>query len=159
MVNKKTHKRYSANIVQNNRARHEYFIEQEFEAGFVLQGWEVKSLRAGKGNISDSYVIIRDGEAYLYGSTFQPLKVASSHVVYNPMRTRKLLLNKRELNSLVSFINHEGNTAIALSLYWKNAWVKVKIGVAKGKKEYDKRTAIKNLEWQLDKARIMKHAR
>ena len=123
MTKKKAHKPGSATIALNKRARHEYFIEDEYEAGLALQGWEVKSLRAGKANIGDSYVILKDGEATLYGR-----------------------------------INREGYTVVALSLYWKNAWCKVKIGVAKGKKQHDKRTDLKDREWALDKARIMKHA-
>ncbi|WP_406702470.1 SsrA-binding protein SmpB [Sodalis sp.] len=157
MTKKKAHKSDSATIAQNKRARYEYFIKQEFEAGLSLQGWEVKSLRAGKANISDSYILLRDGEAYLFGATFQPLMMISFSVAYDPRRTRKLLLNKRELDSLFGHVNREGYTVVALSLYWKSAWVKVKIGVAKGKKEFDKRTDIKECEWQLDKARIMKH--
>ena len=147
MTKKKAHKPGSATIALNKRARHEYFIEEEFEAGLALQGWEVKSLRAGKAS-----------EAFLFGANFTPLTVASSHYVCDPTRTRKLLLNKRELESLYGRINREGFTVVALSLYWKNAWCKVKIGVAKGKKQHDKRTDLKAREWQLDKARIMKNA-
>ncbi|PXY92514.1 SsrA-binding protein SmpB [Gilliamella apis] len=158
MTKKKSHKPGSATIALNKRARHEYFIEEEIEAGLSLQGWEVKSLRAGKANISDSYVLLKNGEAWLFGATITPLNVASTHVVCEPMRTRKLLLNERELNSLFGKINRQGYTVVALSLYWKNAWAKVKIGVAKGKKEYDKRTDIKERQWQVDKARIMKNA-
>ncbi|MCX8711255.1 SsrA-binding protein SmpB [Gilliamella sp. B3464] len=158
MTKKKSHKPGSATIALNKRARHEYFIEEEIEAGLSLQGWEVKSLRAGKANISDSYVLLKDGEAWLFGATITPLSVASSHVVCDPMRTRKLLLNQRELNALFGQINRQGYTVVALSLYWKNAWAKVKIGLAKGKKEYDKRTDIKERQWQVDKARIMKNA-
>ena len=142
----------------NKRARHEYFIEEEIEAGLALQGWEVKSLRAGKANLSDSYVVFRDGEAFLFGATITPLNVASSHVVCEPMRTRKLLLNRKELSSLFGAVNRDGYTIVALSLYWKNAWTKVKIGVAKGKKEHDKREDTRTREWQVDKARIMKNA-
>ncbi|BAN97489.1 SmpB protein [Plautia stali symbiont] len=158
MTKKKAHKPGSATIALNKRARHEYFIEEEFEAGMALQGWEVKSLRAGKANISDSYILLSDGEAYLFGSTFQPLAVASSHVVCDPTRNRKLLLNQRELDSLFGRVNREGYTVVALSLYWKNAWAKLKIGVARGKKEHDKRADIKDREWKMDKARIMKNA-
>ena len=158
MTKKKPYKPGSATIAMNKRARHEYSIEEEFEAGLSLQGWEVKSLRAGKANISDSYVLLRDGEAYLFGANFIPLMVASSHVVCDPTRSRKLLLNQRELDTLYGRVNREGYTVIALSLYWKNAWCKVKIGVAKGKKDHDKRSDIKDREWQLDKARIMKHS-
>ena len=142
MTKKKSHKPGSATIALNKRARHEYFIEDEIEAGLSLQGWEVKSLRAGKANISDSYVIMRDGEAYLFGATITPLNVASSHVVCDPTRTRKLLLKQRELDSLYGQINRDGYTVVALSLYWKNAWCKIKVGVAKGKKDHDKRDTI-----------------
>lgn len=158
MTKKKSHKPGSATIALNKRARHEYFIEDEIEAGLSLQGWEVKLLRAGKANISDSYVIMRDGEAYLFGATITPLNVASSHVVCDPIRTRKLLLKQRELANLYGQINRDGYTVVALSLYWKNAWCKIKIGVAKGKKDHDKRDTIKDREWKLDKARIMKNA-
>jgi len=158
MTKKKAHKPGSATIAMNKRARHEYFIEQEIEAGLALQGWEVKSLRAGKANLSDSYVVFRDGEAFLFGATITPLNVASSHVVCEPMRTRKLLLNRKELSSLFGAVNRDGYTIVALSLYWKNAWTKVKIGLAKGKKEHDKREDTRAREWQLDKARIMKNA-
>ena len=158
MTKKKPYKPGSATIAMNKRARHEYSIEEEFEAGLSLQGWEVKSLRAGKANIGDSYVLLRDGEAYLFGANFTPLTVASSHVVCDPTRSRKLLLNQRELDTLYGKVNREGYTVIALSLYWKNAWCKVKIGVARDKKAHDKRSDIKDREWQLDKARIMKHS-
>ncbi|QIQ20988.1 SsrA-binding protein SmpB [Zophobihabitans entericus] len=158
MTKKNTYKPGSATIAQNKRARHEYFIEEEFEAGLELQGWEVKSLRAGKANISDSYVLLKNGEAWLFGATITPLNVASSHVVCDPMRTRKLLLNQRELDSLFGRVNREGYTVVALSMYWKNAWAKIKVGVARGKKLHDKRDDIKDREWQLNKARIMKNA-
>ena len=128
MTKKKAHKPGSATIALNKRARHEYFIEEEFEA------------------------------AFLFGANIPPMAVASSQVVCEPTRTRKLLLNQRELDSLYGRVNREGYTVVALSLYWKNAWCKVKIGVAKGKKQHDKRSDIKEREWQVDKARIMKNA-
>lgn len=158
MAKKKAHKPGSATIALNKKARHEYFIEQEFEAGLSLLGWEVKALRAGKVNISESYILLKNGEAFLFGATITPLTVASTHVICDPMRTRKLLLNQRELNQLYGSINRDGYTVVALSLYWKNAWVKLKIGVAKGKKLFDKRSDLKEREWQVDKARIMKHS-
>lgn len=148
----------SNTIALNKRARHDYFIDDEIEAGLELQGWEVKALRAGKANIGDSYVIFRNGEAYLFGAMITPLNVASSHIVTDPIRTRKLLLNKRELDSLFGKVNRDGFTVVALSLYWKSAWAKVKIGLAKGKKLHDKREDIKDREWQVAKQRIMKHA-
>ena len=157
-MTKKKVKPNSNTIALNKRARHDYFIEDEIEAGLELQGWEVKSMRAGKANISDSYVIFKNGEAYLFGATITPLNVASTHIVCDPTRTRKLLLNKKELDSLFGKVNRDGFTIIALSLYWKHAWAKVKIGLAKGKKQHDKREDIKEQEWKRTKARIMKNA-
>ncbi len=145
-------------IALNKRARHEYFIDDEIEAGLELQGWEVKSLRAGKANIGDSYVIFKDGEAFLFGANFTPLSVASSHIVCDPTRTRKLLLSRRQLDSLFGKLNREGYTIVATALYWKGAWAKVKVGLAKGKKLHDKRADIKDREWQVAKSRIMKNA-
>ncbi|WP_159565212.1 SsrA-binding protein SmpB [Budvicia diplopodorum] len=158
MTKKKVHKPGSATIAMNKRARHEYFIEDEIEAGLALQGWEVKAMREGKANIMDSYVVFRNGEAYLFGATITPLNVASSHIVCDPTRSRKLLLNKKELDSIFGLSNRDGYTIVALSMYWKNAWAKVKIGVAKGKQLHDKRTDIKDREWQVSKNRIIKHA-
>lgn len=146
-------------IALNKRARHDYFIEDEMEAGLELQGWEVKSMRAGKANISDSYIIFKQGEAYLFGATIQPLNVASTHIVCDPTRTRKLLLKQKELTSLFGKANRDGYTIVALSLYWKGAWAKLKIGLAKGKKQHDKREDIKEREWKVTKDRIMKNAR
>ncbi|MEW9889468.1 MAG: SsrA-binding protein SmpB [Candidatus Symbiodolus clandestinus] len=143
-------------IAQNRRARHDYFIEETLEAGLALQGWEVKSLRAGKVNLNDSYVIIKQGEAWLLGCTINPLHLASTHVICDATRTRKLLLNQRELNTLYGKINRQGYTVVALSLYWKGAWSKVSIGVAKGKKAHDKRDTIKEKEWAITKARLLK---
>ncbi|WP_434312582.1 SsrA-binding protein SmpB [Haemophilus influenzae] len=157
-MTKKKVKPNSNTIALNKRARHDYFIEDEIEAGLELQGWEVKSMRAGKANISDSYVIFKNGEAFLFGASIQPLNVASTHIVSDPTRTRKLLLNKRELASLFGKANRDGFTIVALSLYWKSAWAKVKIGLAKGKKQQDKRDDIKEREWKVTKDRIMKNA-
>ncbi|HHF3865115.1 trans-translation protein [Haemophilus influenzae] len=157
-MTKKKVKPNSNTIALNKRARHDYFIEDEIEAGLELQGWEVKSMRAGKVNISDSYVIFKNGEAFLFGASIQPLNVASTHIVCDPTRTRKLLLNKRELASLFGKANRDGFTIVALSLYWKSAWAKVKIGLAKGKKQQDKRDDIKEREWKVTKDRIMKNA-
>ena len=157
MTKKKAHKPGSATIALNTRARHEYFIEEEFEAGLALQGWEVKSLRAGKANIGDSYVILKDGEAFLFGANFTPLSLASTHVVCDPTRTRKLLLQKSQIERLIGLVERQGYTLIPLALYWKNAWVKIEIGLAKGKKEHDKRDDLKEREWQRDKERMMKN--
>ena len=157
-MTKKKVKLGSNTIALNKRARHDYFIEDEIEAGLELQGWEVKSMRAGKVNISDSYVIFKNGEAFLFGSMIQPLSVASTHIICDPSRTRKLLLKQRELDSLFGKTNRDGFTLIALSLYWKGAWAKIKIGLAKGKKQHDKRDDIKEREWRVAKARIMKNS-
>lgn len=157
-MTKKKVKLGSNTIALNKRARHDYFIEDEIEAGLELQGWEVKSIRAGKVNISDSYVIFKNGEAFLFGSMIQPLSVASTHIICDPSRTRKLLLKQRELDSLFGKTNRDGFTLIALSLYWKGAWAKIKIGLAKGKKQHDKRDDIKEREWRVAKDRIMKNS-
>ncbi|MDV7105254.1 SsrA-binding protein SmpB [Vibrio sp. TH_r3] len=146
----------SNTIAQNKKVRHEYFIDDEVEAGLELQGWEVKSLRQGKVNIAESYVFMRDGEAFISGMTITPLNQASTHIVANPTRVRKLLLSRRELDNLYGRINREGMTLAALALYWSRSWVKIKVGVAKGKKLHDKRTDIKEKDWARDKARIMK---
>ena len=147
----------SSTIALNRTARHEYFIEERVEAGLSLQGWEVKSLRAGKANISEAYVIFLQGEAFLFGSSFLPLNAASSHVVCDPTRTRKLLLQKSQIERLIGLVERQGYTLIPLALYWKNAWVKIEIGLAKGKKEHDKRDDLKEREWQRDKERMMKN--
>ena len=157
-MTKKKVKLGSNTIALNKRARHDYFIEDEIEAGLELQGWEVKSIRSGKVNISDIYVIFKNGEAFLFGSMIQPLSVASTHIVCDPSRTRKLLLKQRELDSLFGKTNRDGFTLIALSLYWKGAWAKIKIGLAKGKKQHDKRDDIKEREWRVAKDRIMKNS-
>ncbi|MBN6711417.1 SsrA-binding protein SmpB [Haemophilus haemoglobinophilus] len=157
-MTKKKAKVASNTIALNKRARHDYFIEDEIEAGLSLQGWEVKSMRAGKASIGDSYIIFKDGEAYLFGATIQPLSVASTHIVCDPTRTRKLLLKQKELASLFGKANRDGFTIVALALYWKGPWAKVKIGLAKGKKLHDKREDIKDREWKVAKERIMKNA-
>lgn len=157
MAKKKSKSKTTSNtIAQNKKVRHEYFIDDEVEAGMELQGWEVKSLRQGKVNIAESYVFVRDGEAFISGMTITPLNQASTHVVANPTRIRKLLLSRKELDNLIGRINREGMTLAALSLYWSRSWVKIKIGVAKGKKLHDKRTDMKEKDWARDKARIMK---
>ncbi|WWP01845.1 MAG: SsrA-binding protein SmpB [Candidatus Dasytiphilus stammeri] len=147
-------------ITINKRAYHEYWIEDQFEAGLVLQGWEVKSVRSGKVNLSESYVLLKNDNAYLLGAIFQPLiTVISKDLICDSSRTRKLLLNQRELASMYGRVHRQGYTAIALSLYWKNIWCKVNIAIAKGKKQYDKRANIKNREWQVNKARLLKYVK
>ena len=154
---KKKAKKSASTIAQNKTARFEYKIEDSFEAGLELQGWEVKSLRAGKVNITESYVYIKNGEAFVSGVQIMPLEAASTHVVCNPTRIRKLLLNKRELEVLAGKVERQGYTIVATSMYWKQAWVKLNIGLAKGKKEHDKRADVKDREWKIDKERMMKH--
>ncbi|GAM57479.1 tmRNA-binding protein smpB [Vibrio ishigakensis] len=157
MAKKKSKTKATSNtIALNKKARHEYFIEDEIEAGLELQGWEVKSLRQGKANIAESYVYLKDGEAFISGMSIIPLNQASTHIVANPTRIRKLLLSRKELDNLFGSIHRDGMTLTALSLYWSRSWVKIKIGVAKGKKLHDKRTDLKEKDWARDKARIMK---
>jgi len=143
-------------IAQNKKARFDYFIEDRIEAGLALQGWEVKSMRAGKAQLTDSFVIFRDGEAYLLGSHVTPLNTVSTHVVAEPKRTRKLLMNRREIDRLIGLVERKGYTLIALELYWSKNRVKVAVGLAKGKKQHDKRATEKDRDWQRDKAHALK---
>ena len=143
-------------IALNKKARHDYHIEEDFEAGIALEGWEVKSLRAGRAQLKESYVTIRQGELFLFGAHFSPLPSASTHVRPDPTRSRKLLLNRREINRLIGAVDRSGYTIVPLSLYWKKGRVKLKIALAKGKKLYDKRAAIKQREWDRDKQRLHK---
>ncbi|WP_432452145.1 MULTISPECIES: SsrA-binding protein SmpB [unclassified Agarivorans] len=156
--NKSKSKAGSNTIALNKRARHEYRIEDKFEAGIELQGWEVKSMRTGKVNIAESYVYVRDGEAFVSGLNVQPLLSASTHVVADPTRIRKLLLNRRELDKLIGAVERQGYTIVATALYWKASWAKLEIGLAKGKKDQDKREDEKDREWQRTKDRVMKHS-
>ncbi len=149
-------KQSDSTIVLNRKAGFDYYVEDQYEAGLVLEGWEVKSLRAGKINIADAHVIIKSGEAFLLGAQIQPLPTASTHEIPDPVRTRKLLLNRKELNHLIGSVERQGYTIIPLSLYWKKNKIKIKVALAKGKKEHDKRDTIKDREWQRDRSRIMK---
>ena len=143
-------------IAQNKKARFDFFIEDRVEAGLALQGWEVKSMRAGKAQLTDSFVIFRDGEAWLLGSHVTPLNTVSTHVVAEPKRTRKLLMNRREIDRLIGLVERKGYTLIALELYWSKNRVKVAVGLAKGKKQHDKRDTEKDRDWKRDKARALK---
>ena len=143
-------------IAQNKKARFDYFIEDRIEAGLALQGWEVKSMRAGKAQLTDSFVIFRDGEAYLLGSHVTPLNTVSTHVIAEPKRTRKLLMNRREIDRLIGLVERKGYTLIALELYWSKNKVKVKVGLARGKKQHDKRDTEKDRDWQRDKSRALR---
>ena len=146
----------SSTIVINKKAHFDYFVENEYEAGLVLQGWEIKSLRAGKVNISDAHVIMKNGEAWLLGAQIQPLPTASAHMMPEANRTRKLLLKQRELNAWIGSVERQGYTLIPLRLYWKNNFIKLKVALAKGKKNYDKRETTKDREWQRDRGRVIK---
>ena len=143
-------------IALNKKAGHDYFIEERYEAGIVLQGWEVKALRAGHLNIKESYVTVKNGEAFIFGSTINPLLSASTHVHPEPRRTRKLLLHRHELNKLIGLIERKGYTLVATAMYWKKGKAKLEIGVAKGKKLHDKRASLKERDWKRDQQRAMK---
>lgn len=146
----------SNTIALNKKARFDYQIEQTFESGIALLGWEVKSLRSGKANITESYVLFKDNQAYLFGANFLPLGTASSHIQTDPIRTRTLLLNRREINKLRGQVDIDGKTVVPLELYWSKGKVKVTIGLAKGKKQHDKRASEKDRDWNRDKQRILK---
>jgi SsrA-binding protein len=152
----KKEQRAPSSIAQNKKARFDFFIEDRLEAGLALQGWEVKSMRAGKAQLTDSYVILREGEAWLLGSHVTPLNTVSTHFVAEPKRIRKLLMNRREIDRLTGLVERKGYTLVALELYWSKNRVKVAVGLAKGKKQHDKRDTEKDRDWQRDKARALK---
>jgi SsrA-binding protein len=143
-------------IAENRRARFDYFIEERYEAGLALQGWEVKAMRAGRAQLTEAYVFLRGGEAFLSGAHVSPLATTSTHVTADPARTRKLLLHHSELAGLVGAVERKGYTLVPLELYWKNGRAKVQIGLAKGKKQHDKRATEKDRDWQRDKARLLR---
>ncbi|MFS1523881.1 SsrA-binding protein SmpB [Microbulbifer sp. 2304DJ12-6] len=143
-------------IALNKKARHDYFIEEKFEAGVEMQGWEVKSCREGKAQLTDSYVIFKNGEAWLLGARIQPLPSASTHFVTEPDRTRRLLLTKRELSKLIIAVEQKGHTVVATALYWKGHLIKCEIALAKGKATHDKRETEKKRDWNREKQRLMR---
>ena len=145
-------------IVVNKKARHDFRLEDDFEAGLALQGWEVKSLRQKKVQLVDSYVLVKDGEAFLLGCNVTPLNSASSHVVADPTRTKKLLLHRKELARLFAATRQKGQTCVCTRLYWKHHLVKARLALAKGKQAHDKRATTKEREWNIDKQRIVRHA-
>ncbi len=153
---KKKKKAPGNTIVVNKKARHDYHLEDRFEAGLVLEGWEVKSLRAGRIQVRDSYVLLKEGEAWLLGSNITPLPTASTHIHPVPDRTRKLLLNRREIDALIGAVERRGYSAIPTRMYWIKGRAKVELALAKGKKQHDKRTSEKDRDWQREKGRIMK---
>ena len=143
-------------IAQNRKARHDFFIEENLEAGLVLEGWEVKALRAGRASLTEAYATLKDGEAFLLGAHISPLPSASTHIKPDPIRTRKLLLSRREIDRLVGAVERRGYTLVPLSLYWQRGRAKLDLGLAKGKKQHDKRSADKDRDWRRQKERIMK---
>ena len=143
-------------IAKNKRARFEYHIDERIEAGLALEGWEVKSLRESRVQFADSYVLLKDNEAFLFGCRIDPLPTASKHITPDPTRTRKLLLHRREIDRITRMVDRKGFTVVPTAMYWSHGKVKVEIGVAKGKKDHDKRADQKDRDWQRQKARIMK---
>jgi SsrA-binding protein len=143
-------------IALNKRARHEYHIEQRYEAGLALQGWELKSIRAGRANITEAYAVVRDGELFLFGAQITPLISASTHVVADDRRTRKLLLNRREIDVLIGKVQRDGYTLVPTAMYWKGNKVKAELGLARGKQMHDKREASKERDWNREKQRVLR---
>ena len=143
-------------IVTNKKAFHEYFIEEQFEAGIVLEGWEIKAIRAWRANIKESYVIVRDGEVFVFGMHITPLTQASTHIKADPTRTRKLLLHATQINKLIGKVERAGFTLMPLDLHYLRGRVKIQIGLAKGKKQHDKRESEKERDWNREKARLMR---
>lgn len=156
MSNSKTKKSSDRLIAVNRRARHDYFIENKFEAGLALEGWEVKSLRDGRAQITEAYVNLRQGQAWLVGAHFSPLTSTSTHIKADPTRSRKLLLNRHELDRLTGAVERKGYAIVPLDLHWEKGNAKLELGLAKGKKQHDKRADKKDQDWQRQKARILK---
>ncbi len=156
MAADKKQKQGSNTIVLNKKARHDYFIEDRLEAGIVLEGWEVKSLRAGKVQIRDNYVHLKNGEIFLQSTLITPLPTASTHITPDPRRSRKLLLHKKEIDRLTGAVERKGFTLVVTAMYWKRGKAKVEIGIARGKQAHDKRDSLKDRDWQRQKQRIMK---
>lgn len=146
----------SGTVALNKRARHEYHLEERFEAGLALQGWELKSIRAGRANITESYAVIRDGELFLFGAQITPLISASTHVVADDRRTRKLLLHRREIDTLIGRVQRDGYTLVPIALYWKANKVKCELALARGKQVHDKREASKDRDWAREKQRLLR---
>ena len=143
-------------IVQNKKAFHDYFIEEKYETGIMLEGWEVKAIRDGRIQLKEAYVIIRNGEIFLIGCHISPLKTASTHINPDPARTRKLLLHAEEIERLIGKVERAGYTLVPIDMHYKSGRIKVEIGLAKGKKQYDKRESEKQKEWERTKQRLMR---
>lgn len=159
MGKKKKKPNSGSTIALNKKAKFDYHLEDRLEAGIVLEGWEVKSMRAGRVQIKESYVIIRNGELYLFGAHISPLISASTHINPDPTRLRKLLLNRKEISHLIGSVDRKGYTLVPVALYWKRGRAKLEVALAKGKQQHDKRASIKDREWKRDKERLMKHGR
>ena len=144
-------------IAENRRARHEYHIEETYEAGIVLSGWEIKAIRAGQVQLTDGYVLVRDGELHLIGCRINPLRSASTHVLPEPDRTKKLLMHKEEIKRLIGKVEQKGFTLVPLNLHYKGGRAKVEIALAKGKAQHDKRDTEKKRDWEREKGRLMRH--
>ena len=157
MSAKKARKPVGNTIAVNRRARHDFFIEDTFEAGLALEGWEAKSLREGRAQLAEAYVTLRNGEAWLIGAHFSPLKTTASHLKADPTRSRKLLLHRRELDRLTGAVERKGYALVPLNLHWHKGRAKLDVGLAKGKKQHDKRAADKDRDWQRQKERILKN--
>ena len=145
-------------ITQNKKATFDYFIEERYEAGLVLEGWEVKAIRAGRAEIKEGYVIVRDGALYLIGAHISPLPEASTHVKPDPLRTRKLLLKQEEIKRLIGKVEQRGHTLVPLDMHYKNGRIKLEIGLGRGKQKADKRDTEKKREWSREKQRLLKSA-
>ncbi|RJF95415.1 SsrA-binding protein SmpB [Noviherbaspirillum saxi] len=146
-------------IIDNKKAFHDYFIEERFEAGMVLEGWEVKAIRAGRAQLKESYVIVRKGEVFLFGAHISPLAAASTHISPDPVRTRKLLLNGDEIKKLIGKVERSGYTLVPINLHYTKGRIKCEIGLAKGKKQHDKRDSEKQRDWQREQQSILKQHR
>ena len=144
-------------IALNKKARHEYTLEDRLEAGLALEGWEVKSLRAGRVQMVDSYILLKNGEAFLFGALITALPTASTHINPDPRRTRKLLMHRDEIDKLIGAVERKGYSLIPTAMYWRKGRAKLEIALAKGKKEHDKRATLKDRDWQRDRQRILKH--
>jgi len=149
----------NATIALNKQAKHEYFIENRYEAGLVLEGWEVKGIRSGRVQLKESYVVLKDGEAWLLGAHVSPLTSASTHVHPDPIRTRKLLLHGEELKKLIGAVERRGYTLVPLAMYWKKGRAKLEIALAKGKQAHDKRATERDRDWGREKQRILRENR
>ena len=146
-------------IAENKKAFHDYFIEERHEAGLVLEGWEVKAIRAGRANLKESYVVVKKGEVFLVGCHISPLPTASTHIHPDPTRTRKLLLHVAEISKLIGKVERAGYTLVPLDLHYSKGRIKLEIGLAKGKKQHDKRAAEKEREWQREKQRLLRQGK